>query len=81
MIFIVMLRSELHGFLGSFILLTDVFKGRHVSLFPSLVYSGALVSIFPLLLGILGASSDFDGATKIAKMIMTRFDMSDKASF
>ena len=27
---------------------------------------------------ILGASSDFDGATKIAKMMVTRFGMSDK---
>lgn len=25
-----------------------------------------------------GASSDFDGATKIAKMMVTRFGMSDK---
>lgn len=27
-----------------------------------------------------GASSDFDGATKIAKMMVTRFGMSDKVS-
>lgn len=33
---------------------------------------------FLLLLCILGASSDFDGATKIAKMMVTRFGMSDK---
>lgn len=34
-----------------------------------------------LLLCILGASSDFDGATKIAKMMVTRFGMSDKVKF
>lgn len=34
-----------------------------------------------LLLFILGASSDFDGATKIAKMMVTRFGMSDKVKF
>lgn len=39
-----------------------------------------MVSIF-LLLFILGASSDFDGATKIAKMMVTRFGMSDKVKF
>jgi len=34
-----------------------------------------------LLLCILGASSDFDGATKIAKLMVTRFGMSDKVTF
>lgn len=29
----------------------------------------------------LGASSDFDGATKIAKMMVTRFGMSDKVKY
>lgn len=28
-----------------------------------------------------GASSDFDGATKIAKMMVTRFGMSDKVKY
>lgn len=32
----------------------------------------------PLPYVITGASSDFDGATKIAKMMVTRFGMSDK---
>lgn len=35
---------------------------------------------FLLLFCIVGASSDFDGATKIAKMMVTRFGMSDKVT-
>lgn len=38
-----------------------------------------LVSNFSLFIS--GASSDFDGATRIAKMMVTRFGMSDKVKF
>lgn len=55
------------------------FKKLYSSLYETI--SVCSISFKLLLLCILGASSDFDGATKIAKMMVTRFGMSDKVKF
>lgn len=46
-----------------------------------MLYIMILLLFQTYLLCFSGASSDFDGATKIAKMMVTRFGMSDKVNF
>lgn len=49
---------------------------QHISLFFSPLWVARVTHSFPLLHP--GASSDFDSATKIAKLMVTRFGMCDK---